>query len=113
MVYYVKGIHSLIKNMIAEFTDITQTWYSDDAGALAMFANFEFNLNFLKQLGPRCGYYPKPYKSVMIMHPENIESGKRFGFCHGFKVCTGVIYLGGFIGNNESKRNWLKERKNK
>ena len=29
---------------------------------------------------------------------------------HGFKVCMGARYLRGYIGDNESKRNWLKER---
>ena len=31
------GIHPLIKQLKLEFTDITQTWYADDAGALGMF----------------------------------------------------------------------------
>ena len=29
---------------------------------------------------------------------------------HGCRVCTGACYLGGSIGNDESKRDWLRER---
>ena len=34
MVAYGIGILPLIKNLKAEFTDVTQPWYADDAGAL-------------------------------------------------------------------------------
>ena len=43
------------------------------------------------------------------MHLENIKAGKEFGACHGFKVCTGARYLGGYIWDNKSKINWLRE----
>ena len=35
------------------------------------------------------------------MHPENIRAGKVFGAHHGFKVCTGVRYLGFYIGYSD------------
>ena len=28
---------------------------------------------------------------------------------HGFRVCTGACYLGGYIGDDESKHDWLRE----
>ena len=46
----------------------------------------------------------------MPVHPNNIEAGKLFSLRHGFKVCTGALYLGGYIGDDESKRECLKER---
>ena len=45
------------------------------------------------------------------MHPENIDTGKEFGACHGFKVCTGACYLGGYIRDDKYKSNWMRERK--
>ena len=30
-----------------------------------------------------------------------------FGTCHGFEVCMGDRYLGGFIGDDASKRECL------
>ena len=46
----------------------------------------------------------------MIMHTDNLESVKQFGLRHGYKVCTAVRYLGGFIRDHESKRDWEKVR---
>ena len=53
-------------------------------------------------------YYPKPSKFILIGHPDNLESGKTFGLSHEFKVCTGARYLGGFIREDESKHDWMK-----
>ena len=44
------------------------------------------------------------------MHLENIEAGKEFGKCHGFKMLTGARYIGGYIADDKSKRYWLRER---
>ena len=43
------------------------------------------------------------------MHTENPESGINFGSSHGFKVCTGAHYIGGYIRDDKSKREWLKD----
>ena len=42
------------------------------------------------------------------MYPDNIKYRKRFVSCYGFKFCTDANYLGGFIGGDESKRDWIK-----
>ena len=47
----------------------------------------------------------------MIVRPDNIEAGKYFGARHGFKVCTCAGYLGGYIGDDNSKHDWLRYRK--
>ena len=46
------------------------------------------------------------------MHLDNIDAEKWFGLRHGFTVWTDTRYLGGFIRDNESKRDWLKVRTN-
>ena len=53
-------------------------------------------------------HYPEPPKSVLIVHPENIEDGKVFGARHGFKVFTGACYLRGYIRDMESKSDCLR-----
>ena len=45
----------------------------------------------------------------MIVRPENIEAGEVFGECHGSRVCTGAHFIGGYIRDDKSKRNWLRE----
>ena len=54
------------------------------------------------------GYYPDLTKSMLIVHPENIEAGKRFGVSYKLKVFKGARYLGGYIGDDKSKHNWIK-----
>ena len=73
-----------------------------------MFDNLERYFNSLKRNGLARGYYPKPTKSILVVHPENLEAGELFGRCHGFKVCTGARYLGGYTEDDKSKGDWLK-----
>ena len=45
----------------------------------------------------------------MIVHPDNLETGKLFGLRHGFKVFSGLRYLGGFIGYENSKHDLMQD----
>ena len=55
------------------------------------------------------GYYQKPFKSVLIVLQENTKDRKAFDASHVFKVCMGARYMGGYIGDNKSKRDLLRE----
>ena len=55
------------------------------------------------------GYHPKLSKNVLIVHPENIRDEEVFCERHGFKVCTGGHYLGGYIEYDDYKSEWLRE----
>ena len=44
------------------------------------------------------------------MHPENLKARKLFGTRHRFKVCTGARYLSVYIGENNYKHDWIRER---
>ena len=57
------------------------------------------------------GIYPKPSKSAIIVNLNKLTAGKDFGLCNRFKVCTGTRYLGGFIGDDKSKLEILKDRR--
>ena len=99
----------LIKNLKQEIPDATQPWYADDAVALDMFAKIETNFDLMTRQGLVWGYHPKLIKSVLIVRPENLQTVKVFGARHGFRVCTVACYLGGYIGDNESKQDWFRE----
>ena len=88
---------------------VTQTWYIGYSGALGLFDNIGLYFNLLKHFGRGRGYYPKP-PSVIIVHLNNLASGKEFGLLHWFKVWMGKLYLGGLIGDDESEREWIKDR---
>ena len=75
--------------------DVTQPSYADDSGALGTFKRIVNYFNSLIRQGLGRGYYPELSKSVLIVHQEILEYGKKFGTRHGFKVCTGTCYLWG------------------
>ena len=110
MIAYGIGILPLIKNLKREISGVTRPWYADDTRVLGTFSRIETYFNLLTFQGLVHGYYPKPSKSVLIVHPENIKAEKYFSARHGFKVCTGARYLGKCIRDDESKSNWLRER---
>ena len=110
MIAYGIGILPLIKNLKQEIPDITQPWYADDNGALDKLARLETYFDSLTHHSPGQGYHPEPSKSVLILHPQNLEAGKVFVERYGSRVCMGAHYLGGYIGGNNSKRNWLTDR---
>ena len=100
----------LMKNCKREIPDATQPWYADNSGALGRLARIETYFNSITRqgLGNRC--YSEPSKSVLIVHPENLEARKEFGSRHGFKVVMSARYLRGYIGDDRSKSNLLRER---
>ena len=108
MIAYGIGILPPINNLKQEIPDITQTWYADNAGYLGTFVRIEICFDFLTCQGPGCGYYTKPSKTVLIARPENLKAGKEFGARHGFKMGKGARYIGGYIGDDESKSDWLR-----
>ena len=107
-VLYGIGVLLLIKRLKSVYPDVPQPWYSDDEGSLGTYDKIELYFNMLKQFVPSGGYCPKPSKRVLIVHPDNIESRKLFGFRHGFNVFTGARYPGSFIGVDDSKCDWLQ-----
>ena len=54
MFAYDIGSITLIKQPKA-YNYATQTWYSDNVGAIGTFGNIELYFNFLKYSGPVCG----------------------------------------------------------
>ena len=110
MIAYRIRILPLIKNIKRDIPDVTQPWYVDNAGALDTFARLETYFDSMTRQGPRQEYRPDTNKSVLIVRPDNLETGKVFGARHRFRMCTGARYLGGYIGDDESKRDLLRER---
>ena len=59
---------------------------------------------------PAQGYYPEPNKSILVVALENVPRAEEHFRGLGIWVVTGHRYLGGFIGDVEAKRKWLKEK---
>ena len=76
MVVYSIVFLPMTKRLKAAYPGVTKPWYSYDAGALGMFNNIGSCYNVLNHFGPSHGYYPKPSKSVLVVHPNNLAVGK-------------------------------------
>ena len=75
-IVYGRGIIPLIKNLKQDIPDVTQYQYADNAGALGACVIIETYFDLPTRQGPGFWYYLKPSKSVVIVHPENLEAGK-------------------------------------
>ena len=99
----------MIKLLKAAYPDITHPWYTENEGAIGTFEIIQLYFKSLKYFGLGRGYYPKPFKIILIMHPDNPKTGKQFGLYRTFKVCTCAHYLGSFIDDNSFKRCWMQD----
>ena len=109
MIEYKIGVLPIIKNKKRAIPDVTQPWYADDARSLGLFARLETYFDSVTLLGPGWGYHPEPSKSVLIVLRDNLEVVKVFGARHGFRVCIGARYLGGYSADDKSKRGCLRD----
>ena len=113
MVAYGIEILPLTKRLKSMYPDVTQPWYSYNAGALVMFNHLDTYFKLLKNYLPTRGYLSNPTKSILVVHTQNLEAGEEFGQRHGFKVCMGARYLGVYIRYEKTKGDWIKYRKDK
>ena len=70
----------------------------------------ENNTLGLKWRGPARGYYPEPIKSILVVSPGNVAHTEEHFRGLGIRVGTGNRYLGGFIGDADAEREWLREK---
>ena len=84
-----------------------QSWYADDsacAGKLQLVGNW---FDLLLKLGPSYGYFPEPSKCFIIVAVRDIIAAHCLFKDLGVQVTTGHCFLGGIIGNDESKRKFV------
>ena len=74
MVAYGLGFLPIIKNLKAEYPDITHPWYDENVGALGTFRKIEDYFNYIAQAGPDYGNLPETRRIVLITHMNNTEA---------------------------------------
>ena len=72
------GVIPLIKRLKSAYPDVTQSLYADNLSAFGAFDNIRLYFSSSKLFGPSRGYYPKPSKIVLIVHPKNRAVGRDF-----------------------------------
>jgi hypothetical protein len=64
----------------------------------------------LLELGPGYGYHPESSKSSDVVVRHNLEQAKVYFADLAFKVQSRSRYLGGFVGEDEDRDEWLDSK---
>ncbi len=82
--------------------------YADDLGGGSKLEKLRAWWDRTVKSGPAFGYYPKASKSWLIVKPEELERAKEIFRGTEVNITTqGHKYLGGFIGTEESSRDYM------
>ena len=57
---------------------------------------------------PSRDYYPEPIKSILVVAPGNVAQAEEHFRGLGIRAVMGHRYLGGFIGDVDAEREWLR-----
>jgi hypothetical protein len=111
MPVYAVGITPLlpVHNNISLDPGTKQVAFADDllgAGKLIALRNWWFQII---QKGPLLGYHPNAQKSWLVVKPEYLEDAKTVFYGTGVNITSeGRKYLGGFVGSNEGRRDYIQ-----
>ena len=64
----------------------------------------------LQLKGPARGYFPEPTKSILVVSEQNVPRATEYFRGIGMKIVTGGHYLGGFVGERGTERQWVKTK---
>ena len=85
----------------------TQLWYADDASAGGALSDLRDWFNLLRSRGPAFGYFPEPTKSFVVVSEQwKSDATAIFGDL-GVQVVTGRRFLGGFIGSQTGREEYV------
>ena len=96
-------IHSLKSQMV------TQVWYADDASAGGTLRELRNWFVQLVEQGPLYGYFPEPTKSYLIVDEKYTSIAGGIFEEFGVRVVQSRRMLGGIIGNNTGKKEFLNQ----
>ena len=88
---------------------VTQVWYADDASVCGKLVKIQDWFNRLMQLGPKYGYHPEPRKTVLVVDDAFVDKAESIFCSSGVKVVQSCWYLGGVIGNEGGRIQYVRE----
>jgi hypothetical protein len=90
-----------------------QSWYADDASAIGNFEALHSLFTDLASIGPTFGYLPNASKSILVVPEHRVAAAEHFfNSVHHYSIsiCTGSRYLGGFIGSEQSRDEYVSSK---
>ena len=108
MVLYGVALVPLAKYLREKVPNVVQPWYADDCAMAGPVTGIATAMQLLLLHGPSRGYYPEPSKSIFICRPEDRERARDMLSNFDFQHKEGSRYIGGFIGTDASRDEWLR-----
>ena len=91
-------------------TELKHLAYADDIGGGSKLQRLREWWDRIVEHGPKFGYFPKASKSWLVVKSDKLGDAKIIFGDTGVKITTeGRKYLGGHVGSEEGKENYVKE----
>ena len=114
MFCYAIGTLPLIRKLKAMRPDRPhQSWYADDASAIGNFEALHSLFTDLASIGPSFRYLPNASKSILVVPEHRVAAAEDFFnrvHRYNISICTGSRYLGGFIGSEQSRDEYVSSK---
>jgi hypothetical protein len=107
MILYGLALTPLALNLRDAVPEAIQPWYADDMALDGTAEQVDTLWSMLEEQGPGRGYFAEPEKSIVVCRPEDTAALRRILGHHNFRYCDGHRYLGGFIGSDEIRDEWV------
>jgi hypothetical protein len=108
MVLYGLALLPLAARLRREQPDTVQAFYADDVLAKGRVSRLAETMTLLLRLGPERGYFPEPEKSILICAPNDRLAATARLDDFDFKYADGYRYVGGFLGSDAARSEWLE-----
>jgi hypothetical protein len=110
MLLYSIAIMPLIRRCRIDEPDSGQAWYADDSSAAARLTRLRKWFDLLCEDGPGFGYFPEADKSYLIVSPRHLALAKRIFDGLPVRIVHGHRFLGGFVGSDETRQQYVQEK---
>ena len=112
MILYGVALVPLIRFLKAEHPTLIQAWYADDGASLGWSDHQIAFITHLQRHGPHFGIYLNVDKCICIVREADLEKARNKFEQFGFVLTTGARYLGGFVGMDENRDEWIDAKVN-
>lgn len=111
MILYGLTVLPLIKSLKVDFPEVLQIWYADDSSLAGQVTDLGPVLLQLHARGKSRGYKVQPSKSIFVpCDPQDSQPCRDILGPLALQHRDGFRYLGGFIGTDTSKTQWISEK---
>jgi len=110
MLLYGLALVPLARNIRDAVPEAVQPWYADDGAMAAKASKIGQAFRMLQVQGPRRGYFPEAEKSIVLCTKANEGALRRALQDFNFRYAEGHRYIGGFIGTEELRKEWIFDK---